>query len=48
MGKNGVFGWLVFNETIPAIIIASAVAAAAAFLLVRVLGFDESRCKAKG
>lgn len=47
MGKNGVFGWLVFNETIPAIIIASAVAAAAAFLLVRVLGFDESRCKAK-
>lgn len=41
MGKNGVFGWLVFQETMPAIIIASAVAAAVGFVLVWLVGFDE-------
>lgn len=43
MGKNGVFGWLVFNETLPQIIIASIVATAVAFILVWIVGFDESK-----
>lgn len=43
MGKNGIFGWLVFQDTLPAIIVASAVAAVVAFALVWILGFDESK-----
>ena len=43
VGKNGVFGWLVFQDTIVMIILASVVSAAAAFVLTWVLGFDESK-----
>lgn len=43
MGKNGVFGWLVFQDTMPQIILASAVAAGVSFALTWVLGFDERR-----
>ena len=45
MGKNGVFGWLVFQETVPAIIIASAVSAVVGFVLVWLTGFDENALK---
>lgn len=43
MGKNGVFGWLVFEDTILQIILASAVSAAVAFAVAWVLGFDEEK-----
>lgn len=43
MGKNGVFGWLVFQNTLLAIVIASVVAAAIAFIITWALGFDESK-----
>lgn len=43
MGKNGVFGWLVFQDTMPQIILASSVAAAVSFALTWILGFDESK-----
>lgn len=43
MGKNGVFGWLVFQDTMPAIIIASIVASVASFVLVMITGFDEQK-----
>lgn len=43
MGKNGVFGWLVFQDTMPQIIIVSAVAAAVAFALTWIIGFDEDK-----
>lgn len=43
MGKNGIFGWLVFQDTMPQIIIASAVALVVAFVVAWVLGFDETR-----
>ena len=43
MGKNGVFGWLVFEDTIIQIIIASLVATAVGFVLCWILGFDESK-----
>jgi len=43
MGKNGVFGWLVFEDTIVWIILASLVSAAVAFALAWAMGFDESK-----
>ena len=43
MGKNGVFGWLVFEDTIVWIILASIVSAAVAFVLAWVMGFDEKK-----
>lgn len=43
MGKNGVFGWLVFEDTIVMIILASAISAAVAFALTWMLGFDEKK-----
>ena len=43
MGKNGVFGWLVFEDTIIQIIIASLVATAVGFALCWIMGFDESK-----
>lgn len=43
VGKNGVFGWLVFQDTIGTIILASFVSAAVAFVLTWLLGFDESK-----
>lgn len=46
MGKNGVFGWLVFQDTLPQIIIASAVATVVAFALVWIVGFDEEKLAA--
>lgn len=46
MGKNGVFGWLVFEDTIVWIILASVVSAAVAFALAWVMGFDEKKLKA--
>ena len=46
MGKNGVFGWLVFQETMPGIIVASAAAAAVGFVLTYVVGFDEKKLSA--
>jgi PTS system beta-glucosides-specific IIC component len=45
MGKNGVFGWLVFEDTIVWIILASLVSAAVAFALAWVMGFDEKKLK---
>lgn len=43
MGKNGVFGWLVFEDTIVMIILASLVSAAVAFAVTWIWGFDESK-----
>lgn len=43
VGKNGVFGWLVFEDTLLMIIIASAVSCAVAFALTWIIGFDESK-----
>lgn len=43
MGKNGVFGWLVYEDTIPQIMIASVVAMVVGFLLSWILGFDERK-----
>lgn len=43
MGKNGVFGLLVFESTLPQIIIASIVAIAIGFVLTWMIGFDESK-----
>lgn len=45
MGKNGVFGWLVFEDTIVWIVLASLVSAAVAFAVTWVLGFDEKKLK---
>ena len=45
VGKNGVFGWLVFEDTIVWIILASLVSAAVAFALAWVMGFDEKKLK---
>ncbi len=47
MGKNGVFGWLVFEDTFLKIVLASAVATAVAFALTWIIGFDESRVTGK-
>lgn len=46
MGKNGVFGWLVFEDTIVWIILASLVSAIVAFVLAWFMGFDEKKLKA--
>lgn len=43
MGKNGVFGWLVFEDTIVWIILASIVSTAVAFALTLAMGFDEKK-----
>ena len=43
MGKNGVFGWLVFEDTIIWIILASLVSTAVAFALAWIMGFDEKK-----
>lgn len=43
VGKNGVFGWLVFEDTVIMIILASVVATAVAFVLTWIMGFDESK-----
>lgn len=43
MGKNGVFGWLVFEDTIIWIILASVVAIAVGFILTWIVGFDENK-----
>lgn len=43
VGKNGIFGWLVFEDTIGMIILASVVSTAVAFALTWILGFDESK-----
>ena len=43
MGKNGVFGWLVFEDTLPMIVIASLTVAAVALILTWIVGFDEKK-----
>ena len=43
MGKNGVFGWLVFEDTIIWIILASIIAIAVGFVLTWIVGFDENK-----
>lgn len=46
MGKNGVFGWLVFENTIIWIVLASLVSTAVAFAVTWFMGFDEKKLKA--
>lgn len=43
VGKNGIFGWLVFEDTLLMIILASLVSSAVAFALTWIMGFNESK-----